>query len=186
MTSNRERVEARGKVRVAQSRAIAFSVIISCVAVFAATAITGCAFDAEEAFADEEGCQFSLDVAAGLGEEVTFAVERWHRASNRSRAAGGKEAHPALGLVNVSEAEFEEYQSAIAVLELQDLQMLHLELASRACAFVVSSEEISAIQKLTSELRILREEFRADCKELVGDFEVTHPSYALECSPYVD
>ncbi len=186
MTSKRERVEARGRVQVSQSRAIAYSVIIYCVAVFAVTAFTGCAFDAEEAFADEEGCQFSLDVASGLGEEITFAVERWHRASNRSRAAVGKEADPALGLFGASQAEIKEFQSAIAVLELQDLQILHLELASVACAFVVTPEEIGAIHKLTSELRILREEFRSDCKELVGGFEVTHPSDALDCDPYVD
>ena len=186
MTSKRGRVEAREKVRVSQSRAIAFSVILSCVAVFAVTAIIGCTFDAEAAFVDEEGCQFNLDVASGLGEEVVFAVERSHRASNRSRAAIGKEADSALGRFGASQAEIEEWQSVIAVLELQDLQILHLELASVACAFVVTPEEIGAIHELTSELRIFREEIRADCEELVGDFEVTHPSDALDCDPYVD
>ena len=177
--------------QASRPRAIVISVILSCVAVFAAIAVVGCAYDtdaieANAALAFEEDCQFSLDVAAGLGEEMPFAIERWGRAAERNRAAVGKKADPAFGRQGASQADIEEYQAAIAALELQDLQIVHLEFAGRACAFVVTPEELRTIHKLTSELRDFREEIHADCEKLVSEFEETHPSEALDCNPYVD
>ena len=184
--TQRKRAEAEGRVRKSRSKAIAVSIIVSCLAVFVVAAIISCARIEEADLAEEDDCLFHLDVANPLADEVVVAIDSWSRAARRKRNAVREESDPVLGLFGPSQVEIEEYQAALTVLEFQDYQITHLEYAKAACAFVVSADELQRIYKLASETKEFRVEIRAQCEELLVAFRDASPSDAFDCSPYHD